>query len=128
MLNHVEGERRRRAALAQGFVLLSPIYHNSYSAILKNAIDHLAIRQFAGKAVALGSHGGNRSSQAVDHLRIVARGLNAIAIPAQVSTDDTDYTNCETGYTLSSVPILQRIERVADELIRLATALGSIKA
>lgn len=108
------------------FVLLTPIYHNSYSALLKNSLDHLAIKQFAGKIVGLGSHGGNRSTQAVDHLRIVSRGLNAIAIPTQVCTDDSDYRPIDGGYVVYSETILERIERFADELTALCAAVGRV--
>jgi len=47
------------ASNADAFVLASPIYHNSYSGTLKNALDHLAIAQFYYKPVALLSHGGD---------------------------------------------------------------------
>lgn len=104
-------------------VLLSPIYHNSYSALLKNALDNLSIAQFAGKAVGLGSQGGDRTSQAVDHLRIVARGLNAIAIPTQVCSQETDFTEEGGKYTLMEPGILKRVERFAEELVRIGGAV-----
>lgn len=117
----------RQAAEADAIVLLSPIYHNSYSSRLKNALDHLAIAQFAGKTVGLASHGGNRTTQAVDHLRIVARGLNATAIPTQVCTQDSDYAEADQGFMLSDAGILERVERFAEELVRLGAALNSVR-
>jgi len=55
------------AASCDAFVLSSPVYHNSYSGVLKNALDHLAIAQFYYKPVGLMSHDENGSTQAVDH-------------------------------------------------------------
>ncbi len=117
----------QQATEADAIVFLAPIYHNSYTGRLKNALDHLAIKQFTGKAVGLASHGGNRTTQAVDHLRIVARGLNAIAIPTQVCTQDSDYTESDQNFVLSDSSMLERVERFAEELVRLGAALKSVR-
>ncbi len=69
----------------------SPVYHNSYSGVLKNTLDHLDIPHFRNKAVGLVSHGGDGSTQPVDHLRVVVRGLNGIATPTNVCTRKDDY-------------------------------------
>jgi NAD(P)H-dependent FMN reductase len=61
---------------ADALVLGSPVYHNSYAGVVKNAFDHLAIPQVARKPVGLLPNGGGAvSTQAVDHLRLVVRGL-----------------------------------------------------
>lgn len=57
---------------ANAFVWVTPIYHNSFSAILKNALDWQHTK-FPGKVVGLASNGGGRSPQAVDQLMMVAR-------------------------------------------------------
>ena len=108
---------------SDALILLSPIYHNSYSATLKNALDNLAIAQFVGKPMALGSQGGDRTTQAVDHLRIVARGLNAIAITTNVCASEEDFVEIDSGYNLSSPNIQERIERLVKELIMITTKL-----
>lgn len=113
-----------QATQSDMFVFLSPVYHNSYSAVLKNAFDNLAIAQFKGKVVGLGSHGGDRTTQAVDHLRIVARGLNALAIPTQVCTQESDFVENGKGFLLTEASILERIERFTNELVKIATALN----
>jgi azobenzene reductase len=105
---------------ADGFVLGSPVYHNSYSGVLKNALDSLAIAQFLYKPIALVSHGGLRDKQAVDDLRIVARGLLGVAIPTQICTRDADYETAEEGYRLTAPDILQRVERLTAELVLFA--------
>ena len=115
------------ASEASGFVLASPIYHNSYSGVLKNALDHLSIGQIQLKPVGLASHGGHRSPQAVDHLRIVVRGLLGLAIPTQVCTSAGDFCEGRRGAPLSSQDILQRIDRFALELVALASATGPLR-
>src|ERR1700736_5232856 len=84
---------------AQAFVLASPNYHNSFSGLLKDALDNLAVAQFSGKAVGLASNGGGMpATQAVDQLRIVVRGLAGIAIPTQFITTDADWIKGPDGY------------------------------
>lgn len=108
------------AIAADAFVFSSPIYHNSYSGVLKNALDHLTMHNLSNKPVGLMSHGGNRSSQAVDHLRIVTRGLLGHAISTQVCTANEDYKLSAKDYQIISASIKQRIDRFKNELITLA--------
>ena len=125
-LDHELPSIRNLAHLAQSsdaFVWVSPLYHNSYSSHLKTILDHLSIGQFANKVVGLASHGGNRSTQAVDHLRIVARGLNAVTTASQVCTADSDYVANESGYELTSRDILDRIDRLVGEVSTMTVAL-----
>lgn len=115
------------ASGADAFVLASPIYHNSFSGVLKNALDHLAIAQFHYKPVGLISHGGHRSTQAVDQLRIVVRGLLGQAITTQICTAQTDFRETGDGYELVSNEIQQRIERFAIELAVFAFHLAPLR-
>lgn len=98
-------------------ILATPIYHNSYSGIIKNALDHLTIPLLSNKTIGLVSHGGNRSPQAVDQLRIVARSLHAHTIPNQVCTAASDFSTDNTNYIISSEPIRNRIEKFSQELV-----------
>jgi azobenzene reductase len=113
----------RRALLvaadaADGLVIASPLYHNSYSGSVKDALDHLSPRQLTGKPVALLSNSGRRiSSQALDHLRAVVRALHAIAIPRQVVTVDGDYVLDGDQYRLDSPEIDARLQQLAVELL-----------
>lgn len=111
------------------FVLASPVYHNSYSGVLKNALDILAIPQFQYKAVGLLGHGGLRTTQAVDHLRIVARGLLAVALPTQVCTSRTDFVQQEGSerWEISAPDIQERIERFVNELLIFSTTLSALR-
>ena len=109
---------------SDGYVLGSPIYHNSFSGWLKNALDHASSREFGGKAFGLVSHGGVRSTQAVDHLRIVVRGVLGTAIPTQICTDDTDMGPDGSGrLVITSAPIRDRIERFGGELVEFTKML-----
>ena len=54
------------AAACDAFVLGTPVYHDSYSGVLKNALDHLGSASLGGKVFGLVSHGGQRTTQAVD--------------------------------------------------------------
>lgn len=113
---------------ADACVWSSPIHHNSYSGVLKNALDHLAIRNLRYKAVGLMSHGGNRSTQAVDHLRVVARGLMAVAVPTQVCTSRQDFIPTpQGGYELTSADIAARLDRFARELVTFAQVLRHVR-
>lgn len=65
---------------ADAYVLVTPEYNRSYSAVLKNALDFIDY-QFAKKPVALVAHGTTGGAQAVAHLRGVMPGLLAVTIP-----------------------------------------------
>lgn len=129
-LEHELPEIRQLAQLADSsdaFVWVSPLYHNSYSSHLKTILDHLAIGQFANKVVGLAGHGGNRSLQATDHLRIVARGLNALTTPSQVCTADTDYAETDSGYEVTNKEVLGRVDRLVREVSQMTIALTSFR-
>jgi azobenzene reductase len=116
------------ANAAQAFVLASPNYHNSFSGLLKDALDNLSVGQFDGKAAGLGSNsGGMAATQAVDQLRIVVRGLGAIAIPTQFITSDADWDEGPDGYELRSEGLQGRLRRFVDELISVASRLGNVE-
>jgi azobenzene reductase len=90
----------------------------------------LTLRDFRYRPVGLASHGG-RSTQAVDHLRQVVRGVLGVAIPTQVCTQETDFSDDADGdglYEVSDPDILARIERFADELVLFARHLAALRA
>lgn len=57
------------------------------------------------------------SSQALDHLRLVARGLHAITTATQLTTTDTDYTTRDSQLFLSSAAARDRLVSLARELL-----------
>lgn len=66
---------------ADAYVLVTPEYNRSYSAVLKNAIDYVDF-QMERKPVALVAHGSTGGAQAVSHLRGVLPGIQAITVPS----------------------------------------------
>jgi azobenzene reductase len=120
-------ELTRLAAAADGYVLGSPVYHNSYSGALKNALDTLGPAQFRHKPVAFVSNGGGmRSVQPLDHLRIVIRALAAIGTPTHVATTGADFApdpDAPGGYRLIAEDALARVTALAEELVWFAERL-----
>ena len=120
----------RAAEAADGYVLASPTYHNSYSGVLKNALDYLTLRDMRYRPVGLAAHSG-RSSQAVDHLRQVVRGLLGVSIPTQVCTRDADFAyalDADGMFEVTDPDILARIERFAGELVLFAGHMRALRA
>ncbi len=107
-------ELARVARASDAFVLASPVYHGSYTGVLKNALDCLGDNEFEGKPVGLVGHKG---LQPVDHLRIVVRSLGAYAIMRQVVTRKDDYVVTPDGYALVSETLTHRINVFCDELL-----------
>jgi len=120
----------RLAATADAYVLASPTYHNSYAGVLKNALDYLSIRDFRYRPVGLAAHSG-RSTQAVDHLRQVVRGVLGVTIPTQVCTRDSDYSAAPGSngfYEIIDADIQARIRRFASELLLFAEHMRHLRA
>lgn len=113
------------AARAGAFILGSPVYHNSYTGVLKNCLDHLTTSHFEGKPVALACHGGTmRSMQPADQLRLVIRGLHGIATVNQVVSADTDFQMRNGGLALTNPALFDRIARLVAELAFLIDRLA----
>ncbi|MET3698415.1 NAD(P)H-dependent FMN reductase [Bacillus oleivorans] len=111
---------------ADSFVLGSPNYHNSYSGILKNALDILNMDNFNGKPVGLVANGGGiRSTQPLDHLRIVVRGLLGLAIPMQIAACKSDFTLQGETYMINSSDINNRIAAFTNQLINYMEKLNN---
>lgn len=86
---------RQRLAGASGVILASPVYHGSYSGLLKNALDQLCGDAFANLPVGiLAAGGGPRSaSVACDQLRSVVRALCGWSTPTHVGMTYGDITD-----------------------------------
>lgn len=74
---------------ANGWVWVTPVYHNSYSSLLKTALDwqHWF---FDGKVLGLASHAG-RNPIAMSQLLMIARAQHFVTIPTWISTQNSDY-------------------------------------
>lgn len=81
---HPNPEAKRwldKLAEADAYILVTPEYNRSYSAVLKNAIDYVDF-QLEKKPVALVAHGSTGGAQAVSHLRGVLPGVQAVTVPS----------------------------------------------
>ncbi|MFD1589061.1 NADPH-dependent FMN reductase [Halorientalis brevis] len=102
-------EFTRRVREADAILLGTPMYHGSYSAPLKNALDYCGFDEFENKTVGLlVVAGGNFPITALEHLRSVCRALDAWVLPHQAAIprasaafegegDDWDWTDEETA-------------------------------
>ena len=75
-----------RVREADSVLLGTPMYHGSYSGVLKNAVDHCGFDEFEHKTVGLlAVAGGSFPVTALEHLRSVCRALDAWVIPHQAA-------------------------------------------
>jgi NAD(P)H-dependent FMN reductase len=79
-------ELRERLRRADSVVFGTPVYHGSYSSALKTALDYCGFDEFENTTVGLLCvAGGSFPITSLDHLRSVARSLNAWVVPHQVA-------------------------------------------
>lgn len=112
---------------ASGFVLASPLYHGSFSGVLKNALDHLWYDAFRNKPVALQSHGSSvrMCGQPCLALQPVVKTLYGYSCQTQVAATKTDFEeNADGSFRLIDDGLRNRIRRQATELVQLAEILA----
>jgi len=81
---------QKRVRRADSVLLGSPMYHGSYAAPLKNALDYCGFDEFENTTVGLlGVSGGSFPITALDHLRSVCRALNAWVLPYQAAVPNS---------------------------------------
>jgi NAD(P)H-dependent FMN reductase len=79
-------ELRADVRAADSILLGSPVYHGSYSSVLKNALDYCGFDEFENQTVGLlAVAGGGFPVTTLDHLRSVCRALNAWVLPHQAA-------------------------------------------
>jgi NAD(P)H-dependent FMN reductase len=112
---------RQRVSMASAAVLATPVYHGTFSALLKNALDHLWGDAFAGKAVGIVAHGSAEKgvTVAADHLRTVIRALGGWSAPTQVAVVRDDF--------LGTVPTAETAERF-DSMVSEILSFGAERA
>lgn len=104
---------------ADGVILATPEYHNGMSGAMKNALDFLSSRHFDQKPVALlaVSGGGKGGINALNNLRLVARGLYANAIPRQLVLDpgsiDYDLEVVKPEFLVALEAVLEELRHYA---------------
>ncbi len=108
-----------------GFILGSPLYHGSYSGVLKNALDNLPPQAFHHKPVGMVSHSSNARSCVIpcDNLRPIVRSLGGYSTQGQIGTTDEDYVEKDGKLVLMNPKIMERADDLIEELIRLSKLL-----
>ena len=76
-----------KVAEFDGYVLVTPEYNRSTSAVLKNALDTLGF-EMDKKPVALVGHGSTGGAQAVANLRMALPGVGAVSVPQALFFSD----------------------------------------
>jgi NAD(P)H-dependent FMN reductase len=112
-------ELRERVRAADAILLGTPVYHGSYSAPLKNALDYCGFDEFENTTVGLLCvAGGGFPVTSLDHLRSVCRALDAWVIPHQVAIPGAH--NKFEGDTLEDESIEERIRTLGAEAVEYA--------
>jgi len=110
---------RRRVRAADAVLLATPMYHGSVASPLKTALDYCGFDEFEGTTVGLlAVSGGAFPTAALDHLRIVARALDAWVLPHQAAVPDSHAQFADGELTDSD--LRKRVERLGTELVRYA--------
>lgn len=112
-------ELRRRVRQADAVVLGSPMYHGSYSSPLKTALDYCGFDEFEETTVGLlVVAGGGFPTPALEHLRTVARALEAWVVPHQVAVSNS-HSAFEDG-VLTDADLRERVETLGTRLVEYA--------
>jgi NAD(P)H-dependent FMN reductase len=89
-----------KVAEADAYILVTPEYNRSTSAVLKNAIDFLDF-QFQHKPVGLVAHGSTGGAQAVSHLRAIVPGALGVTVPQATYFSDRAAQHIDESGNLS---------------------------
>jgi NAD(P)H-dependent FMN reductase len=103
---------------ADGLLIATPTYHDSYSGILKNALDLLYFSELSDKLAGLISIGGGKfgHGQALEHLRAVLRETGTWVLPRQVILPESEKAFDEAGQLID--PELKTpLEMLGQELV-----------
>jgi NAD(P)H-dependent FMN reductase len=118
------GVARLRAAVAgaHAVVLSTPEYHGGMSGAMKNALDLLDFPHAEGKVFgAISALGGRSNANALNQLRTSVRWLRGWMVPDQVAVPDARHAH--TNGRFHDPAVVQRLEELADALVRAAHAL-----
>jgi FMN reductase len=116
---------RQTLRSADAILIGSPEYHGSFTGILKNALDLLEENELRGKLVGLVAvaRGEAGAVNTLNHLRHVARWVDAWVLPAQVSIPNAGSAFSEDG-SVSRPGLAEELERLGTELVRYGKLLG----
>jgi NAD(P)H-dependent FMN reductase len=107
---------RQRIRAADAVVLGTPMYHGSYASPLKTALDYCGFDEFEETIVGLlVVAGGGFPTPALEHLRSVARALDAWVLPHQVAISNAHDAFDDGQVTDES--LIERIDTLGTELV-----------
>ena len=110
---------REQIQAADAVILGTAVYHGSYSAPLKNALDYSGFDEFEYKTVGLlAVAGGSFPLPALDHLRSVMRALDAWVLPFQVAIPNS--SAAVTGDELVDGDLEDRLETLGQRMVQYA--------
>lgn len=113
---------------ADAVLLGTPMYHGSYSGVLKNALDYCGFEEFEGETVGLFAvAGGSFPITPLEHLRSVCRSLDAWVLPHQAAiprarnafVDDPDAPG-DIGRSFEDDGLRDRVETLGRRLVTYA--------
>lgn len=108
---------RRRIRRADAVLLATPMYHGSFGSPLKTAVDYCGFEEFERTTVGLlAVAGGGFPTPALEHLRSVARALDAWVLPHQVAVPNS-HAQFDGGL---DDDLRDRVETLGAELVRYA--------
>ncbi|MFB6109519.1 MAG: NADPH-dependent FMN reductase [Halodesulfurarchaeum sp.] len=100
-------------------LLGTPVYHGSYSAPLKNALDYCGFDEFENTTVGLlAVAGGGFPLPALDHLRGVLRALDAWVLPFQAAIPDSH--DAVEGGELADPDLEERLDTLGKRIVEYA--------
>lgn len=104
---------------ADAIILGTPMYHGSYSGVLKNAIDYCGFEEFENTTVGLvGVAGGRFPITALEHLRSICRSLNAWVLPTQAAIPES-HSVVEEGH-IRDDELTERLRTVGRRVVEYA--------
>lgn len=108
---------------ADALIVGSPIYRGTFSGAFKNLFDLIPNDSIRGKAVGIVATGGSDHHYlAIEHqFKPLIGYFNAFSIPGGVYANNSHFNNGE----LTDLNILERLEKLAKETIRLSTLLNN---
>ncbi len=110
---------RERVHAADSILLGTPVYHGSYAAPLKNALDYCGFDEFGKKTVGLLCvAGGSFPITALDHLRSVCRSLDCWVVPHQAAVPRA--SSAFRGEELTDDSARDRVATLGREVVQYA--------
>ena len=111
---------RRTIRKADAVILGTPMYHGSYSGVLKNALDYCGVDEFEDTTVGLlVVSGGPFPTPALTHLRDVCRSLNAWVLPYQAAIPRAQTVFSKNGFTDEN--LRERVRTLGTRAVEYAT-------